>query len=316
MSDYLTYAAVKTDDIDWLLKSCVKAAHKLGVRFEVPKSPTDEARTWVGLFDNGWAFALADPAVWELLDVFGKVARDRGLACLSGATDGDFTKWSYEFAEAGEIKHTFYVDPSQRFEESEYDSALGDSAALAEVFGVSRIRLQQLLQQFGNVPIQDFHSLLGFELGRAKGLKFVIVAPQTYAAETFSFGPPKAKEGTGPTTMSLGATTKAYNQIEMAKLKGLSHAAQLQASRFGAEGSMGEALDLYMRLRKDGQHKTALSVVDELIRRVESGELRIPELERPLRLASLYGLRGTALYDLTRFDEAIVALRDHALSIN
>ena len=129
MSEYLTYAAVKFDDIDAFLRRCVKASKKLGVRFEVPTGPTSEAHTWVGAFDNGWLFALADPAVWELLDVFSKVARDKSLPYLFGSTEGGFSKWSYEYAEGGQVLHRFFSDPSIRFDESEYHLYQGDPAA-------------------------------------------------------------------------------------------------------------------------------------------------------------------------------------------
>lgn len=315
MSEYLTYAAVRTDDFQSLLKQCVKNAHKLGVRFEVPTKPTPEAHTWVGVFENGWVFAMADPAVWELLDIFAKLAKDQGLDYLSGATEGSFNKWGYDFAAGGDVQHRFLADPSLRVGEDEYHLYTGDPAALAHTFDVSRIRLQRMLRQFNATNVQEFHELLGFTPDRAKSVRFVIVGPGTYSnTATYLVD---NRSPAGASTTSIGETTLALSQIILAAGKGLGAAANAKAARYSKESNWAEAQDMVMRLQKAGRHEAALAAVDALIKRAEQGEFeRLPHLQREERIATIHAMRGLALFDLDRTDEAIIAIRDHALSVN
>ena len=318
MSEYLTYAALKTDDFDGLLRRCTAAANKIGVRFEVPKASAREATTWIGQFDNGWVFALADPAVWELLDVFSKVSRDKSLPYLFGSTEGGFTKWSYEYAEQGQVLHRFYSDPSIRFQTSEYDQYKGDPAHLASVFGLSRIRLQQSLQQFNAVNVQAFHEMLGFSVSRATTLKFVIVAADRYTGSHTYVG--DLKEGgvpPGETTGTVGKATLAFQQIAGAADQGFNAAARAKAKSFGAEGGFAEARDMVLRLQQSGQSKVALSLVQELLKRVEGGEFdQLSNLEREIRIASTYAIQGLVLFDLGYTDRAIDAIKNRALTVN
>lgn len=309
----MTYAAIQGRDLDWLLTQCNKSAAKLGMRFEVMTTATGSAHTWVGAFDNGWMFALADPAVWELGEIFKKVARDNDLPCLLGSTDGDFTKWNYTFVEHGEVRHRFFADPFGRFEPHEHAALRGDPAHLAEVFGVSRFKVQPMLRPLGGVSVHDFHSLLGFEPSRASGMKFVVVGPAASSGPaTFSMD---LKSADQPTT-SVGLTTKAFNSIDIAKLQGLGHAAAMQAERFVKAASSGEAVDLFRRLQQAGKHDEALVVMTNLIQRVQAESSSLPEDQARLRMAMLWGLKGMAHYELKQFDEAVVAFRDHALTVN
>ena len=316
MSEYLTYAAVKFDDLDAFLRKCVKAGTKLGVRFEVPSGPTSEAHTWVGAFDNGWIFALADPAAWELLDVFSKVSRDRHLPYLFGSTEGGFSKWSYEYAEGGQVLHRFFSDPSIRFDESEYHLYQGDPAALAAVFDVSRVRLQRMLRQFNSVPVHEFHEMLGFQLDRALTLKSIIAAagvftgPSTYMVDLDKGG------ATQDATITLGEATSAFQQIEIAAQQGFGAAASVKAASFGASGGFAEAHEMVMRLQKANQPKVALSVIEELLKRVDDEVARLPELRRRVKIASIHALRGLILYDLGQTDEALRVFQENALKVN
>ena len=316
MSEYLTYAAVKFDDLDAFLRQCVKASKKVGVRFEVPNKPSSEAHTWVGAFDNGWLFALADPATWELLDVFSKVARDKNLPYLFGSTEGGWSKWSYEYAEGGQVLHRFFADPSIRFDEAEYHLYEGDPSALAAAFDVSRVRLQRMLRQFNAVPVQDFHEMLGFQLDRASTLKFLVVSPGVYAGPSTYMVDLKGQGSGGDVTGSFGEATRAFKHIELAAGKGFGHAASAKATSFAEAGSFAEAHDMVMRLQKANQPKVALSVVDEMLKRVDREFAHLPVVQRQVKTASIHALRGLILFDLGEQDQALVSFQERAMQVN
>jgi tetratricopeptide (TPR) repeat protein len=319
VSEYVTFAALKASSLEDVLERCIKAAEKINVRFEVPSGPTNEAHTWVGVFANGWVFALADPGVWELLDVFNKVARDTGLPCLTGTTEGDFRKWTYEYQESGTLQHQFCADPSLHHQPNEYDKYKGDAAALARVFDSSLVRLRSQVKQFQAPPVHEFLDTLGFDVKFARRMRFVVVTPGrlTTAPSTLSVVL-KPKAGTsGSDFKDVGRTTKAFDQIFKAMEGGHSSAASLRAARFGSEGDFNEVHDLFMRLRKQGQHDLALPIAEELVARVQRGDFsRAPQNQREVREASIYGLRGMALHSLGRVDEAIQDFQERALSIN
>lgn len=315
MNKYLTYAAVRTSDLEGVFEECIAVAPKVGVRFEVPLSPTAEAQTWVGEFDNGWVFALADPGSWELVSLFRRVAKERDYDIISGSTDGDFYKWSYDFAEGDRVLHRFCSDPSSRYDRHEYQKFMGDPKALAEDFRVSMARLQSQLVQFDAPSIHEFLGTLGFDTKRARKLRFVVVArgqitaPSTLAVVGLNLDSKKAADG-GETTKAIHAVVKAVDQ-------GYSTAASLRALRFAGSSEFNEALDLFLRLRKGGHAEIALSISDELVKRIESGQLSVlPELQRQISGATVYGLRGLALNDLGRTPEAVEVLQKQALSLN
>lgn len=315
MNKYLTYAAVRTSDLEGVFEECIAVAPKVGVRFEVPLSPTPEARTWVGEFENGWVFALADPGVWELVNLFRRVAKEKDFDVISGSTDGDFYKWSYDFSEGDRLLHRFCSDPSTRYDKHEYGKFLGDPKALAEDFRVSMARLRSQLVQFDAPSIHEFLDTLGFDTKGARRLRFVVVergqitAPSTLAVVGLDLDRKKAAGG-GETTKAIHAVVKAVDQ-------GYSTAASLRALRFAEAGEFNEALDLFLRLRKGGHAQIALSISEELVKRVETGKLnQLPVLQRQVTEATVYGLRGLALNDLGQTPEAVEVLQKQALSLN
>jgi len=71
-----------------------------------------------------------------------------------------------------------------------------------------------------------------------------------------------------------------------------------------------------VRLQKANQPKVALSVVEELLKRVDDEVARLPELQRNVKIASIHALRGLVLYDLGQADKALRAFQENALQVN
>ncbi|MBN1946740.1 MAG: tetratricopeptide repeat protein [Bradymonadales bacterium] len=322
MDQYLTYAALKTKDIEFVLHQCTEAAKTLGLKFQVPKVPTDAAHVWVGVFDNGWVFSLADPAVWELLDIFSKVSKGYALPYLSGSTEGDYKKWSYEYMEGGKVLHQFYADPSTRFDKREYSKVQGDPYAMEKIFGVSLFQLRKLLRQFETGPVQEFLKALKFEIQYARLLRFVVIEQDTEVHTPRDLStiltPNQIEAMVGKTGMFKGLETEeTIDAIRQADNKGFSGAASIKATRFVAEQDFNESYELFIRLRRERLFDIAFTVADKLVMRAKNGEFdRLPDIQRDLRIATIHGLRGMALADLGRNDEAVVELKDHALAFN
>jgi tetratricopeptide (TPR) repeat protein len=318
MSNFLTFVAVETTDLDRLLKLCVTAAPKIGLSFTVPKGPQADAHTWIGVFENGWTFALADPAVWELITLFSRVTKDAGLPCLTGQTAGEWSNWSYNYSEDGELLHSFHADPS-RFKEHEYGKYKGDPGDLAELFGVSESRLKLQMRQFEAAPVQDFLLTLGFDPGQAKSLRFVAVS------EAVERGPSAFSVGISPEIIAKvraaqgqsGDMTTAIEAVLEAADEGLVRAAGVKAARFAAGLEYNEAHELFKRLRLQGRPEIALEVAEELVSRLTRGEFSFVSLDQAeMRTCTAHGLRGLALMDLKRYEEAIEEFAQHALNMN
>ena len=311
MSDFLTYAAVKAPDLDAFLSECTHTARKIGLHFDIPNSPTSKDYTWVGIFENGWIFALSDPGLNELQDIFSATASARGVPCLHGATHGDYNRWGYVYQVGSETIDSFLSHPADQHADEEFKLSTGDPAVLAEAFNVPRIRLSHQIIQTKTPPIQEFHKLLGFEPQRSQVIRFISCGPGTGGPATVSLPVSYLPNETAPQPLTAGETTMALELIDYADTEGYKQAALHKATGFAAKGNMSSAIDLYSRLRKEGKHEPALAVVEELIKRIEAGELSaLPSHEIAIKTASMHGLRGLVLYDMKAYGDALLAFQE------
>jgi hypothetical protein len=263
------------------------------------------------MFENGWIFALADPGLKELQDIFSTTAEAKGLPCLHGATDGNYSHWDYVYQEGGEIVDSFLSYPADQLTKEAFNLSVGDAAILSQAFNVSRIRLSHQIVQEKTPPIQEFHKLLGFEPQLAQVIRFISCGPGTGGPATVSLSVPSSPNQASPKPLTAGNTTLALELIDYAETEGYEQAALHKATGFAAKGNMSSAIDLYSRLRREGKPAPALAVVDELIKRIEAGELNaLPEYEIEMKAASIHGLRGLALYDMKSFDSALHAFQE------